>query len=253
VGSVLGCHPGKHHVGQAIAADIGVDVIGHTIGVPDGSNHRVPAFSVIAEQENGNRGDRPRRIGRVGVAFNGRRVVATHLGDGDHARTDALLEAKVSDDVRPIDENGVVGANDEVFKIRRLALRHYLTVINLRQRLPVEEGVREDGIPPAAAQPVLTEVAVAAREGDLDLYVFIHDQHLRDRVVLERRDAQHHHVHPPDLAGLRKQNRLVRIISVLAVYGHVFLVRQWTLIGHKGYPEGGRKVHVMESLCLSLK
>ena len=116
---VLRSYPGQMDVRQVIVIDIGVDIVGNTVTVPDRGGYAVniAGILVIGEQENCGRRNVPIEVGVVDVVLNQGVVIAADFGQSGDPGDNALLTAPGFDRIRPGQEHGVIGNDDDVFHV----------------------------------------------------------------------------------------------------------------------------------------
>ncbi len=88
---------------------------------------------------------------------------------------------------------------------------------------------------------------VAAREIHLYLQLFIYDQLLCNRIVLERRHAQNNIVDSPDLGRFRQHHRIGGIKSVLIINGRVLLINRRRVVVFKRNRRSRRDIDILDN------
>ena len=253
----IGSHEAREgHLGQQVACDVGIAVIGDAVAVVwrviggfgrDAHRH---VGVVVSQEEHGNRWDIPCVVCVVEVRFHLVGVGTLHFAKALHFGQDALLDTVVSQLVGILAETLVVGDDNEVFASSGAVVHPFLhtsLVVDDGQLVVVGQVLHEDGIPIGRTQAVVAKLAIAAVEAYAKLQVVVHAQLFRDGVVLIWRHGDGHGLHATQAEGLGNGDRLFREESVPIVDAVVLFVGVGAVVGVKLDGCGGQQVDILDS------
>ena len=152
------------------------------------------------------------------------RFIAAAIGSGDDFGEDALFCAELFQSVGPGHKGRVVNRDDEILASFFPILDSFvetLVIMRLGQNVAVDDQIAEDAIPSGIEVSYITKLAVAVFKADFDVHVIDDFQGLPDRVVVEGRDVEHHHIQASDLGGLSDGHIFGWEVGILAEDAHV--------------------------------